>query len=63
LDHLDRMFRASFPESLVTTWRERDIDIFSHLRASDLRPWHLSEKQRVRYFEVLDSASRAWGLR
>lgn len=26
LDHLDRMFRASFPEVLVSTWREHKID-------------------------------------
>jgi hypothetical protein len=63
LDHLDRMFRASFPESLIATWRAHRLDIFSHLREPQLRSPHLSEKQRSRYCEVLDGAARAWGLR
>ena len=36
LDHLDRMFRASFPEVLVSTWREHRIDVFAHLRDPEL---------------------------
>lgn len=63
LDHLDRMFRASFPEPLIATWRTHRLDVFAHLREPELRSPHLTEKQRVRYFEVLDGAARAWGLR
>lgn len=63
LEHLDRMFRGSFPEALVSTWREHRIDVFSHLRETELRPGQLTEKQRARYFEVLDGAARTWGLR
>ncbi|MEW6558951.1 MAG: hypothetical protein AB1412_01960 [Pseudomonadota bacterium] len=63
LDHLDRMFRASFPEPLIATWRAHRLDVFAHLREPELRSPHLTDKQRVRYFEVLDGAARAWGLR
>ena len=63
LDHLDRMFRASFPEALIATWRTHRLDIFAHLREPELRSPHLTDKQRARYFEVLDGAARAWGLR
>ncbi|MFH1739027.1 MAG: hypothetical protein ABIH23_08460 [bacterium] len=63
LDHLDRMFRATFPEVLVSTWREHRIDVFSHLREPELRPPQLTEKQLVRYFEVLDRTAHLWGLR
>lgn len=63
LDHLDRMFRASFPEPLIATWRAHRLDVFAHLREPELRSPHLTYKQRVRYFEVLDGAARAWGLR
>jgi hypothetical protein len=63
LDHLDRMFRASFPEALISAWRTHRLDIFAHLREPELRSPHLTEKQRVRYCEVLDGAARAWGLR
>lgn len=63
LDHLDRMFRASFPESLITTWRSHRLDVFAHLREPELRSPHLSDKQRAKYFEVLDGAAREWGLR
>ena len=63
LDHLDRMFRASFPETLIATWQTHRLDVFAHLREPELRSPHLSVKQRVRYFEVLDGAAHAWGLR
>lgn len=63
LDHLDRMFRASFPETLIATWRAHRLDIFAHLREPEFRSAHLTDKQRGRYFEVLDGAARAWGLR
>ena len=63
LDHLDRMFRASFPEALIATWRTHRLDIFAHLREPELRAPHLTDQQRARYFEVLDGAARAWGLR
>jgi hypothetical protein len=63
LDHLDRMFRASFPEAIITTWRAHHLDVFAHLREPELRSSHLTDKQRARYFEVLDGAARAWGLR
>ena len=63
LDHLDRMFRASFPESLIATWRMHRLDVFAYLREPELRSPHLSDRQRVRYFEVLAGAARAWGLR
>jgi len=63
LDHLDRMFRASFPQSLITTWRSHRLDVFAHLREPELCSPHLTDKQRARYFNVLDSAAHAWGLR
>jgi len=63
IDHLDRMFRASFPESLIATWRERRLDIFAHLREPELRSPHLTDRQRLKYFAVLDRAAHAWGLR
>ncbi|MCY1072920.1 hypothetical protein [Archangium lansingense] len=63
LDHLDRMFRASFPEALIATWRTHRLDVFAHLREPELSSPHLTDKQRARYFEVLDGAARAWGLR
>lgn len=63
IDHLDRMFRASFPETLIATWRTHRLDVFAHLREPELRSPHLTDKQRARYFEVLDGAARTWGLR
>ncbi|WP_375757292.1 hypothetical protein [Corallococcus exercitus] len=63
LDHLDRMFRASFPEDLIATWRTHRINVFVHLREPELRSPHLTDKQRARYFEVLDGAAHALGLR
>jgi len=63
IDHLDRMFRASFPETLIATWRAHRLDVFAHLREPELRSPHLTDKQRARYFEVLDGAARAWGMR
>ena len=63
LDHLDRMFRASFPEQLIATWRKYRLDVFAHLRAPELRPPHLNNKQRARYLSILDAAARVWGLR
>jgi hypothetical protein len=63
LDHLDRMFRASFPAMLIATWHAHRLDVFAHLREPELRAPHLTDKQRARYFEVLDGAARAWGLR
>ena len=65
LDHLDRMFRASFPAALITTWREHGINVFEHLKARELRPPHLSDshaKASKKYFAILDGASRAWRL-
>ena len=32
LDHLDRMFRASFPETLIATWRTHRLDVFAWYR-------------------------------
>lgn len=63
IDHIDRMFRASFPETLIATWRAHRLDVFAHLREPELRSPHLTDKQRARYFEVLDGAASAWGLR
>jgi hypothetical protein len=63
LDHLDRMFRGAFPETLIKTWREYRIDVFSHLSAQELRPPKLTERQRARYLEVLDRCARTWSLR
>jgi hypothetical protein len=63
LDHLDRMFRASFPETLIATWQTHRLDVFAHLREPELRSPHLSVRQQARYFEVLDGAAHAWGLR
>ena len=51
------MFRASFPEPLIATWRTHQLNVFAHLREPELRSPHLSDKQRVRYFEVLDGAA------
>lgn len=62
LDHLDRMFRASFPQALIETWRTHRLNIFLHLKAEELRPPNLNEQQEARYSEVLDGAARAWGL-
>lgn len=62
LDHLDRMFRASFPAALIATWRTHRLNVFAHLREPELRSPHLTDKQRTRYFEVLDGAARTWGL-
>ncbi|RKH29100.1 hypothetical protein D7V77_06945 [Corallococcus sp. CA041A] len=63
LEHLDRMFCASFPQSLIATWRMHRLNVFEHLREPELRSPHLTDKQRARYFEILDGAARAWGLR
>ncbi len=63
LDHLDRLFKSSFPQSLITIWRTHHIDVFLHLRARELRSQHLTVAQLERYFEVLDGAAHTWGLR
>ncbi|MGH9460761.1 MAG: hypothetical protein ACRD1X_06060 [Vicinamibacteria bacterium] len=63
LEHLDRMFRGAFPEILISAWREHRIDIFAHLREPELRSPKLTDRQRSRYFELLDRSARAWGLR
>jgi hypothetical protein len=63
LDHLDRMFRASFPEPLIATWRVYRLDVFAHLQKLELRSPHLNHKQQDRYFKVLDGAAHAWGFR
>ena len=63
IEHLDRMFRASFPETLVATWRDHGIDIFSHLRKPEFRPVGFNSAQRERYGEVLDGVVQAWRLR
>lgn len=63
LEHLDRMLRGAFPETLLSTWREHRIDMFAHLREPELRPPKLTLRQRSRYFELLERAARAWGLR
>jgi hypothetical protein len=57
------MFRGAFPETLISTWREHRIDIFAHLREPELRPPKLTDRQRSRYFELLERSARAWGLR
>lgn len=63
LEHLDRMLQASFPQALVSTWREHRIDVFSHLRTLDFRHPEFTDKQKQQYFNVLDRAAAAWGLR
>lgn len=63
LDHLDRNFRASFPEALIAAWRSHHLDVFAHLRQPELRPPSLTEKQLARYCEVLDDVASAWRLR
>lgn len=63
LDHLDRMFRASFPQPLIATWRTHRLDVFAHLREPELRSPHFTDKQRERYFKLLDEAAHTWGLR
>lgn len=62
LDHLDRALRASFPESLVSTWREHGIDVLRHLRQPELSPPDMGETQRRRYCDILDRTARSWGL-
>lgn len=63
LDHLDRMFRASFPVAVVTAWRAHRIDVFAHLGEPELSPAYLTDGQRARYLATLEGAARAWGLR
>jgi len=63
LEHMERCFRASFPEPLIATWRDHRIDVFAHLAGADLRPPAMSAKQRGRYDEILTSVATAWGLR
>jgi hypothetical protein len=63
LEHLDRMFRGAFPETLIATWREHRIDVFAHLREHELRPPKLIDRQRSRYYDLLDRCAQAWGLR
>jgi hypothetical protein len=63
LDHLDRVFRGSFPEPVIATWRTHRIDIFAHLQDPALRPPNLTDEKQARYFDVLDRVARAWGLR
>jgi hypothetical protein len=63
LDHIERLFEAAFPESLMTTWREHRIDVFSHLAQPELRPPGMNGKQRDRYDSILERAARQWGLR
>jgi len=63
LDHIERFFRASFPASLIVTWRQHRIDVFTHLAKPDLRPPIMSAKQRARYDDILTSVASAWGLR
>lgn len=65
LDHLDRMVRASFPDELIASWHSSGINVFEHLKARELRPYHLSDERTQatkKYFSILDSATRAWGL-
>lgn len=63
LDHLDRTLRAAFPPALIVTWKTHRLDVFAHLQKCELRSRHLTLTQKERYFEVLDGAARAWGLR
>jgi hypothetical protein len=63
LDHLDRMLRSALPETLIAAWREYRIDLFAHLREPELRPPKLTNKQRSRYFDILDRTATAWSLR
>jgi len=63
MDHVDRTLRASFPKTLIDTWRTYGIDVFEHLKERELRSPHLIGKQLKQYCEMLDGASRAWRLR
>lgn len=63
IDHVDRMLRASFPEHLIMTWRSHRLDVFAHLRQPELRPPGMTDRQRIRYLDVLEGAAHAWGLR
>lgn len=63
IEHMERCFRASFPETLIKTWRDHRIDVFAHLAVPDLRPPTMTAKQRVRYDELLTSVAISWGLR
>lgn len=61
-EHLDRTFRASFPEALVAAWRSHGINMFAHLRELEFRPQEMTDQQRAHYFDVLDRAAYAWGM-
>jgi hypothetical protein len=63
LDHIERLFEAAFPESLVATWQAHRIDVFSHLAEPELRPPGMTGKQRERYDSILERVARQWRLR
>lgn len=66
IDHLDRIFRASFPAMLIATWSKYNINVFEHLKARELRSPHLADERTQRfknYSAILDQAAYAWGLR
>jgi hypothetical protein len=62
LDHLDRMFRASFPKDVIETWKKHRLNIFTHLKNKELCPAKWKDDQHRRYTELLDSLSTVWGL-
>ena len=63
IEHLDRVFRAAFPEDLIATWGTHRIDIFAPLREPPFRPPQLTDRQRKTYCDLLDRSAHAWGLR
>jgi len=62
LDHLDRMFRASFPKDVIGTWKKHRLNIFTHLKNKELCPAKWNDVQHRHYTELLDSLSTVWGL-
>ncbi|NNM66348.1 MAG: hypothetical protein HKL99_17405 [Burkholderiales bacterium] len=62
LDHLDRMFRASFPKDLIKIWQKHGLNVFMHLKKKELCPSRWSDDQRRRYAEMLDRLAKVWEL-
>ncbi|MDE2253369.1 MAG: hypothetical protein KGL42_03760 [Betaproteobacteria bacterium] len=62
LDHLDRMFRASFPKNVIENWKKHGLNIFAHLKNKELCPSSWSDEQHRCYTELLDRLSTVWDL-
>lgn len=58
LEHLDRIFRGSFPEKLLVAWHEQKLDVFKPLK--DFPPRELTAEQHRRYRQLLDTTAKRW---